>query len=232
MKSVYRISFVNRLSRFMLRPVLRGILLILSPITITGKQNIPKKGAYLVAINHISLFEAPFIVAFWPVELETLGAEDIWHRKGQSLLARLYGGIPVHRGSYDRKVFDTMLLALGSGRPLLIAPEGGRSHTPGMRQAYPGIGYLIEKAGVPVLPVGIVGTTDDYFKQAIHGKRPKLQMHIGEPIHISAVYKTPEERRIARQKNADLVMGHIAALLPFEYRGVYADYPVTQTGDS
>jgi 1-acyl-sn-glycerol-3-phosphate acyltransferase len=226
MKSDYRISFVNRLSRFILRPVLRGILYIFSPITITGQENIPSKGAYLVAINHISLFEAPFIVAFWPVELEALGAVDIWHRTGQSVLARLYGGIPVHRGTYDRQVFDTLQAALRSGRPILIAPEGGRSHSPGMRQAYPGVAYLMEKAGVPVLPVGIVGTTDDYLKQALHGKRPKLEMHIGKPIHLPSIHGIPEKRRLARQQNADMVMGHIAAQLPVEYRGFYADYPI------
>jgi hypothetical protein len=32
-----------------------------------------------------------------------------------------------------------------------------------------------------------------------------------------------EARRLARQRNADLLMKHIASLLPLEYRGVYAD---------
>jgi 1-acyl-sn-glycerol-3-phosphate acyltransferase len=90
----------------------------------------------------------------------------------------------------------------------------------------------MEKAGVPVLPVGIVGTTDDYLKQALHGKRPKLEMHIGKPIHLPSIHGIPEKRRLARQQNADMVMGHIAAQLPVEYRGFYTDYPIQGAGES
>lgn len=221
----YRIPFFNRLMRLILRPIFRGIFYLLSPIRIYGKENIPPKGPYLVAINHVSLYEAPFIVAFWPVELEAMGAVEIWHRKGQDVLVRLYGGIQVHRGQYDRRLMDKVFAALQSGRPLLIAPEGTRSHKPGMQRAFPGVAYLMDKARVPVIPVGIVGTTEDYFQKAIHGKRPVLEMHIGKPIILPPVNEKGEEKRLARQRNADQVMYQIAALLPEEYRGVYAAYP-------
>ncbi|MFZ5808829.1 MAG: (d)CMP kinase [Chloroflexota bacterium] len=229
---LYRVPFFNRLMRLILRPIFRGIFHLLSPIRIYGKENIPKHGPYLVAINHVSIFEAPFIVAFWPVELEAMGAVEIWHRKGQDILARLYGGIQVHRGEYDRRVMDKVLAVLRSGRPLLIAPEGTRSHKPGMQRAFPGVAYLMDKAGVPVVPVGIVGTTEDYFHRAIHFQRPVLEMHIGKPIILPPVSGTGEQRRQARQRNADLVMLQIAALLPQEYRGVYAHFDPSSIGEN
>jgi 1-acyl-sn-glycerol-3-phosphate acyltransferase len=55
----------------------------------------------------------------------------------------MWGGIQVHRGEYDRALFDKVLAALRSGYPMLIAPEGGRSHKPGLRQAKPGIAYIV-----------------------------------------------------------------------------------------
>jgi 1-acyl-sn-glycerol-3-phosphate acyltransferase len=177
---------------------------------------------YIVAINHVSLFDPPLAGVFWPEQLEAMGAVDVWSRPGQGLLARMWGGIPVHRGEYDRTLFDTVLAVLRSGYPLLIAPEGGRSHAPGLRIAKPGIAYIAEQSGMPVIPVGIVGTTDDYLKKALKGKRPLVEMHIGKPIMLQPSEAKGAERRDARQRNTDLVMRQIAGLLPENYRGVYA----------
>jgi 1-acyl-sn-glycerol-3-phosphate acyltransferase len=91
-----------------------------------------------------------------------------------------------------------------------------------MRRARPGISFIVERAGVPVVPVGIIGTTDDFFKKAIRAERRLLEMHIGKPFLLPAVVGKGDERREARQRNADLVMQNIAALLPAEYRGEYA----------
>lgn len=218
--------WVRWLGRPLIRGIFRLLLLLLSPIRISGKQNVPRGKVYIVAINHVSLYEAPFIGAFWPEQLEVMGAVDVWSKPGQNILARMWGGIPVHREEYDRVLFDTVLEALASGYPLLIAPEGGRSHQPGLRQAKPGIAYLVEISGLPVVPVGIVGTTDDYWEKARKGQRPVLEMRIGKPIQLPPVQGKGAERRAARQNNADLVMRTIAGLLPDEYRGVYADTPI------
>ncbi|GAB4472431.1 MAG: lysophospholipid acyltransferase family protein [Anaerolineales bacterium] len=226
----YHVPLFNRLARKLLRPTFRGIFHLLSSIHIQGAENVPKRGAYIVAINHISLFEAPFVVAFWPTELEAMGAVEVWSRKGQNILAKLYYGIQVHRGQYDRQVMDQALSILASGRPLLIAPEGGRTHRPGLRRAFPGIAYLVEKADVPVIPVGIVGSTDDFLERALRLERPKLEMNIGEPFRLPPIQEKGEARRQARQRNADLVMLKIAALLPPDYRGIYAEFPLPEQG--
>lgn len=220
----YRVPLFNRIARKVLRPIFRGLFHLLSSVHIRGLEHVPQQGAYLVAINHISLYEAPFIVAFWPTELEAMGAVEVWQRKGQNILARLYYGIQVHRGQYDRQVMEQALAILASGRPLLIAPEGGRTHRPGLRRAYPGIAYLVERSGVPVVPVGIIGSTDDFLQRALRFERPKLEMNIGKPLQLPPILAKGEARRQARQLNADRVMLAIAELLPPDYRGVYADF--------
>ncbi|MGA2488851.1 MAG: lysophospholipid acyltransferase family protein [Anaerolineales bacterium] len=221
------------LTRPLVRIVLRLLLYTLASVKITGRENVPLRTPYIAAINHVSLFEAPLVGGFWPEQPEVLGASDVWDRPGQNILARLWGGIPVHRGDYDRAAIDSVLSALRGGYPLLIAPEGGRSHAPGLRQAKTGISYIAEQTGVPVIPVGIVGTTDDFWKKASKGKRPRLEMHIGEPIQLPLVKGKGNERHESRQRNADYVMRHIAGLLPEEYRGVYAEstiFPNVKTG--
>ncbi len=219
----YHIPLHIRLMRAVMRPVFRGLFHLLGSISIQGRENVPERGAYLIVINHISLYDPPFLLAFWPVLPEAAGAVDIWSRPGQNLLVRLYGGIPVHRSQYDRQVLERILSVLNSGRPLLIAPEGGRSHQPGMRRGLPGVAYLADQARVPVVPVGIVGATDEFMALALRGKRPKLEMRIGQPLLLPPIEGHGDARRTARQANIDLVMQHIAALLPLEYRGVYAE---------
>ncbi len=218
----YSVPLQTRLFRCILRPLFRGIFLLLSDVRVIGRENVPARGPYVIAVNHVSLFEPPLLLAFWPVAPEAAGAADIWERPGQSLLARLYGGIPVHRGSYDRRLVETLLSALHAGRPLMIAPEGGRSHHLGMRRALPGAAYLVEQTGACLVPVGIVGTTDDFLNRALHGKRPRVEMRIGQPVQLPPVEGKGEVRRLARQRNADQIMACIASLLPSEYRGIYS----------
>lgn len=221
-QSSYRVAFRHRIMRLILRPVFRLLFRILCRVRVVGLENVPRRGAYLIAINHASLFEPPLVLAFWPQAPEAAGAVEIWERPGQNILVRLYGGIPVHRGEYDRKLIDAMLSVLRSGKPLLLAPEGGRTHSPAMRQALPGAAHIVDQANVPVLPVGVVGTSDDLLKRALRGERPRVEIRIGKPFRLPPLEGKGEVRRIQRQRNADQIMLHIAALLPSEYHGYYA----------
>jgi 1-acyl-sn-glycerol-3-phosphate acyltransferase len=212
-----------RVVRWFLRGVFRGIFHLISRVTISGVENLPQQGAYIIAPNHVSLFDPPLVIAFWPTSPEAAGAVEIWGRKGQAQLVSWYEVIPVHRHGYDRQLLDRMLACLKAGRPLMIMPEGSRSHQPGMNRAEPGAAYIVEKTGVPVVPVGVVGTTDDFLRRGLKGRRPHVHMTIGKPVELPLIQTKGEARRLARQQNADLIMSHIAALLPLNYRGIYAE---------
>ena len=219
----YSVPLKYRLTRPILRWVFRGIFHILARVKVTGRENVPFGKPYVTAINHISLYDPPFAAAFWPEALEIIGASDVFDRPGQGQLLRLYGVTPVHRGEYDRALLEWTVGVIRAGRPLMIAPEGGRSHVTAMRRAEPGIGYIIEETRVPVMPAAIFGTTDDFWERARRGEKPVLEMRIGKPVILPPIEEKGTARREARQHNADLVMRHIAGLLPLEYRGVYAD---------
>jgi 1-acyl-sn-glycerol-3-phosphate acyltransferase len=223
----YRVPLHIQVNRFLMRPVFRMIFHILGWVKIMGAENIPLGQPYVIAMNHISIFDPPLLVSFWREAPEVIGAADVFQKKGQGILLSMYGVIPVHRGDYDRSLLDTVFAILKSGRPLVIAPEGGRSHEIAMRRALPGVGYIIEHARVPVIPVGLVGTTDDFWQRAKRGERPRLEIRIGMPIHFPVLEKSAE-RRAARQLNADMIMRHIAGLLPEEYHGVYAGQAIRQ----
>lgn len=222
-REAYHVPLKFRISRPILKTVFRGIFHLLGRVKITGKENIPYGQRYVVAMNHVSIFDPPLAGAFWPEQLEIIGASDVFEKPGQGLILKMYGVIPVHRGDYDRTLFNKIISVIRAGYPLLIAPEGGRSHVPAMRQAKPGIAYIIEQTHVPVIPAALIGTTEDFWQRARRGDRPPLEIRIGKPITLPEITVKGNEKHEARQNNADLVMRHLAGLLPEEYRGVYAE---------
>jgi 1-acyl-sn-glycerol-3-phosphate acyltransferase len=219
----YHPSLILKLQRWILKTAARSIFLVGGRVKISGLENIPRGRVYVAAANHVSIYDPPLILAFWPESLEAIGATDMFNRRGFGQLLRMFGAVPVHRGEYDRELIEKILAMLSSGYRLMIAPEGGRSHALAMRRAKPGIAYIIDEARVPVIPVGIVGTTDDLLKKGLRLQRPTVEIRIGKPVLLPPLEGRGEERREARQRNADLIMQHIAELLPPEYHGVYAD---------
>lgn len=225
-KNEFHLSAWVRLRRSVMRLVISALFRALARVRLTGTENIPRGTAYMAAVNHVSIYDPPLLLVFWPEILQGIGAIDVFDKPIQGELLRMYGTVPVHRGQYDRELIDAVLTMLSAGYPVMIAPEGGRSHVVAMRRAMPGVAYILDEARVPVVPIGIVGTTDDFLKRALHGERPTLEIRVGKPFQLPPIEGRGEARRAARQHNADLVMQRIAGLLPPEYRGVYADSAV------
>jgi 1-acyl-sn-glycerol-3-phosphate acyltransferase len=220
MEGDVKIPWGVRVFRLIGRPFFRMLFHILARVQVEGFENIPQADGYLVSANHISIYDPPLVVAFWPTPLEAAGAVDVLERGMQGVLMRLYGGLSVHRGQADRSLLMEMVRRLKAGRPVLMDPEGRRSYVPGMQTAHPGVAYVAAKAGVPVVPVGVIGTEGvlDHWKRA---SRPRLRMVVGEPVHLPPVNLGSPEQKRALRANTEILMRAIADLLPPEYRGVY-----------
>jgi 1-acyl-sn-glycerol-3-phosphate acyltransferase len=219
---LYRPTLFRRAVREVTRAVFQILFSLLSRVKITGREYVPAHGPYIVVFNHVSIYDPPFLVAFWPYQLEILGAVEVWSRKGQAILARLWGGIPIRRAEVHREAIDQTLAVLRSDLPLLLSPEGTRSHLPGLQKAKTGVVYIAEVSKVPIIPVGLIGTTDDFFQRAIHGSRPWLEMTIGQPFTLPEALDDPGlPPREVRQRKADYIMARIAELLPSAYQGHY-----------
>jgi 1-acyl-sn-glycerol-3-phosphate acyltransferase len=129
-----------RLFRRIARPTFRILYRVLGRVKVWGWENIPAQGGYLVVANHVSIYDPPLVIAFWPRELEVAGAVDVLDRPFQVWFMRQYGALWVHRGQVDRRLLEEMVGLLRAGLPVLIFPEGGRSHVPGLRAGWPGAG--------------------------------------------------------------------------------------------
>lgn len=220
MTSEFKIPLRVKLFRRVVKPTFRLLFHLLSRVELEGFEHVPSEGGYLVAGNHVSLYDPAFVLSFWPTDLEAAGAVDVLDRPGQSLLMRGYGGMAVHRGEVDRTLLVGMVERLKAGLPVYIAPEGTRSYVPGMQQAHHGAAYVAAKARVPVVPIGMTGT-EGIFKTLRHGVRSRLRLTVGRPLDLPPVDTRAPTRRQALKFNTDIIMYAIAALMPEEYHGVY-----------
>ena len=131
-----------RLYRPPARAFLRMLYRVLTHFRIHGQENVPPHSAYLLTINHLSYYDPPIPLCFWPYPPEALGAEETMAtRPIIGRIMRWYGTWPVLRDGDDRTALRTALTILRSGFPLLIAPEGTR-HPSGMRYPHPGAAFL------------------------------------------------------------------------------------------
>lgn len=210
-----------RLFRKIAPAFFRFLFHLLTKVELQGLEHIPEEGGYLVVSNHVSIFEPPLLGAFWPRRLEIVGAVDVLDRPIQGQIMRWYGTLEVHRGEADRRLLSAVLERLRAGLPVLIFPEGGRSHDPGLRSGWSGTAWIAARGKVPVVPVGIAGTeavVDDLKRL----KRTPLRVRVGPPLHLPAVPFRSAERKQALRENTDRIMHAIVDLLPLSHHGVYS----------
>ena len=133
-------------------------------------------------------------------------------------LAEQFGAFPVIKGRINRRAGRTALKLLASGQVLMIYPEGKRTEDGKLGRARQRRLNCAMKSGVPIVPVGIIGTSQLKGKWWFL-KRPKITLNIGQPFTLSASFPKIQQRRNCR--NTREIMMHIADLVPPEYRGRY-----------
>lgn len=213
-----------------LRVLALVLLHLLSRFEVHGAERVPRSGATMYVMNHLHWTDP--VIGFVVVNRHGyMFAADKWenHWFVGRLLRFTQQVIFVARGEVDRRALSQALEVLKQGHMLGIAPEGTRSKTGGLQQGREGPAYLASRTGAVIVPVGAYGQEkcEACWKRL---RRPHIVVHVGEPFVLPGTpNKAKGERLIAY---TDEIMRHIAALLPPEYRGVYAREdapPVSQT---
>ncbi len=218
MSTVIKHTLGVRIFRPLIRAFFRFTYPMLTHLNIKGTENIPPHNGYLLTINHLSYYDPPLPLSFWPYAPEALGAEKTMRKNGViGLIMRWYGTFPVKRDGDDRAALRTALNILQNNLPLLIAPEGTR-HPEGLRDPQHGASFLAMKTGVPLIPVAISGTAD-IFSTLRKGRKQKVDMVIGKSYNLPILPDTT--RRDALRIHTDYIMQRIAELLPDRHRGIY-----------
>ena len=190
-----------------------------------GFDNLPTSRGYVIAVNHIGRLDAalPYYILDRP-DIIVIVAEKYKKYAFTRWLTKVINGIFIDRYNADVGALRQTLRRLQNGGILTMAPEGTRSKSGNLIEAKPGGIFLAWKAGVPILPAAITGTEDAVVKDRLkHFRKLDIKAVAGQPFTLPPV--KGKDRDAAMQAYTDEVMCRIAALLPEERRGVYAEHP-------
>lgn len=193
---------------------MRAVALWLYPMRIDGHERIPRRGSYIVVANHIDWKDPPALEFTFQIALRFMAKIEAFDMFLLGGLMRGIGCFPVRRGEGDRRAIVTCLEVLRVGNPLAFFPEGTRSRDGSLHRARPGVAFLARRSGAPILPAAITGTP------GARAFRSKIHVRVGEPVTIEALGLGANA---SEQELADAIMRLVAALLPPELRGYYAD---------
>lgn len=196
-----------------LRGFARCVFFLILNVKLVGHQNVPKKGPFIIAANHLSWTDVPLVPAYLGAQVIYLAKEELFLGK-LGWLVRFMGAIPVKRGEADRQLLRASDDLLKRGKILVIFPEGTRSKTRAMAPAHAGMGMIALRAGVPVVPVAVCGS-ENSFKRF----RPRVTITYGEPLILE-----PKGKKVTKEdikEATETTMRRIAEMLPVSYRGVY-----------
>jgi 1-acyl-sn-glycerol-3-phosphate acyltransferase len=212
-KNLYEPYSTPRICYEFLRFLARAVFFLVARIHLRGRYNIPKKGPYIIASNHLSWTDIPLVPAYVPGKVVYMAKEEAFFSK-VGWLVRFLGAFPVKRGEGDRQAIRAATEQLKQKKIFVIFPEGTRSKTRTLRKAHAGLGMIALRSGVPVLPVAIWGSEHALKKFGAH-----ITISYGEPILLK-----PKGTKITREDISEAtneVMRRIAEMLPERYRGVY-----------
>jgi 1-acyl-sn-glycerol-3-phosphate acyltransferase len=144
---------------------------------VQGLENIPKDKPFILACNHLSFFDPPAIGCKIPRNLHYFARDSLFFWPLGLLISSL-NSIPVNRGQLDLGTLRKVLKVLKNGHPILVFPEGTRSEDGELQDPQKGLGLLVAKSSVVVIPARIYGSGKAFGKK-------HLIPRIGRKIYIN-----------------------------------------------
>jgi 1-acyl-sn-glycerol-3-phosphate acyltransferase len=199
--------------------------------TVEGVEHVPMTGPVLIASNHLSFADSVVIPIVAPRKVVFLAKAEYFTGPGiKGRLSRAWfeglGMVPVDRGD-ARSAIDSLDIALDvlrRGEAFGIYPEGTRSRDGRLYRGRTGVAQLALTAGVPVVPVGLIGTADLLPVDATWPRRAKVTVRFGEPIDFTGRFDGVPPGR-ARREATDEIMDAIHALTGQERVAAYNERP-------
>jgi len=194
-----------------------GVLLALKlkyRLKVLGHERIPRTGGLVIAANHTSYLDPPVLCSSIHSRVVHFMARDTLFSSRFALwYFRTVRVIMIDRTRGDLGALRKAVSTLKEGGAIGLFPEGTRSSDGRIREAKGGVGFLIAKGKVPVVPVFIEGTFTAFPKGAQKLRPARITVRVGIPI-------TPEEIHDAMPQKGDyaavgaLVMKRIQDLAP------------------
>ena len=180
----------------MLAPALKPVFKLWYNPTIIGRENIPEKGALVIACNHIHVYDQCLTIISTKRPINYMAKKEYFEGKLRGFF-RFVGCIPVNRNGRDSDAVASALTVLRRDGAVGIFPEGTRNKTDAFLLPFKfGAVSMAKKTGAMVLPAAVTG---DY-----EFRSKNLTVRFGRPFSV--------ENMTAAQANEKL-FNEVAALM-------------------
>ncbi len=196
---------------------------------VRGLENVPATGGVILASNHLSFADSAVIPVVLPRKVVFLAKSDYFEGPGiKGALVKAWfeglGMLPVDRDDTKAALasLDVALEVLGRGEAFGIYPEGTRSRDGRLYRGRTGVAHLALTAGVPVVPVGLIGTENIQPVGESRPRRVPVSIAFGKPITAVGRFSDVPLGK-ARRLLTDEIMAAIGDLSGQEPAGIYND---------
>lgn len=177
--------------KYSMRALLKLFYLLFGRMSVTGVENLPLHGPYIIAPNHLSYADAPLLVSAmpWTIGVDTffLGHTKYFGGPLTSRIAKLINVIPVDMEARLHNALQLSAFVLRRGKILCVFPEGTRSRDGELKEFKKGVGILAKEMNVPIVPVAISGTFAMLPPGSSLPRPARVSVSFGMPIHPDAL---------------------------------------------
>jgi len=161
------------------------LLLWSSGVIVRVEQLAPldRRQVYVFLSNHQSLFDIPVLLATLPLPARFLAKRELFNIPLLGWSLKVGGFIPVERGGKSAgESFRAAAQRVQSGGSVLLFPEETRSPDGRLLPFKRGGFLLAQKAGLPLVPVGIRGTLGVRPRTSYRIHPGRALVRYGEPL--------------------------------------------------
>jgi 1-acyl-sn-glycerol-3-phosphate acyltransferase len=145
-------------------------------------ERLPDTGAFILAGNHVSFLDPPFFGMACRREAFYMARDTLFRNPLANWILRSWHCVPISRERGDIGAMRTVLRMLGEGKAVLMFPEGTRSEDGELQEPRAGIGMIVARANVPIVPMRIFGTERALPKGASLPRPARVEIKFGEPF--------------------------------------------------
>ncbi|MGH8827509.1 MAG: lysophospholipid acyltransferase family protein [Jiangellaceae bacterium] len=210
------------------RVILGPILKVVYRPWVEGAEHVPAEGAAILAGNHLTVVDSFFLPLVLERRVTFLAKSDYFTQGGfKGWFKRVFfggtGSVPVDRagGRASEQALRTALEILAGGELLGIYPEGTRSPDGRLHRGKTGVARMALEAGVPVIPVAMIGTAEMQPEGRLIPKIMRPGVRFGPALDFSR-YEGMENDRYILRSVTDEIMYALMRLSGQEYVDLYA----------
>lgn len=204
-------SLLTATTYWTLWSLFRGIGRLCFQLRLMGQENIPAQGRLLIAANHASILDIPFLGCGVARRLAFIGRHNLFPIPVVNPMLQSLGWIPIRQDRFDRDGLRRAEASIAKGKAVVIFPEGARTETGALGEGKLGLAMLVARTKCLVVPAYISGTFDALPIGARRISFHPVRVTYGAPIDFSREIERFSRKEFYRHVT-DTVMASIRDL--------------------